>query len=264
MEAEIEQGTQSIGRAIAIWRRIARAATGGLSLADLAGDTGLAKPTLRRILVALIRDGLVEQDTASRRYFPGPETYVTGMLAAPRFGLMRIAQPALIRLARASGDTCFLTVRRGLHSVCLLREEGSYPVRTHALQPGDEHPLGIGAGSLAILAALPEAEMQSVLVQLEPLLEAPRYAAYSSALLRAALCEARERGFALNPGLIVPGSWGIGVAIRHPLGHIAGALSLAAIDQRLTPARQVEMAALLRDEAVRAETELNELLGRRA
>ncbi len=263
METPIEQGTQSIGRAVAVWRRIGQAAQSGLSLGELAAATGLAKPTVRRMLVALIREGLIEQDSDSRRYFPGPETYVAGMLAAPRFGLMRIAQPALIRLARASGDTCFLTARRGLYAVCLLREEGSYPVRTHALQPGDEHPLGIGAGSLAILAALPDDEIDAVLPQLVPLLAAPRYAAHDASMLRQAVAQARQRGFALNPGLVVAGSWGIGVAIRHPMGHIAGALSLAAIDQRLTPDRQAEMAALLRAEAARAETDLNDLLARK-
>ncbi|MBU3029224.1 IclR family transcriptional regulator [Paracoccus marinaquae] len=263
MESVIEQGTQSIGRAVAVWRRIGRAAASGLSLADLAEATGLAKPTLRRMLVALIREGLVEQDQHSRRYYPGPETYVTGMLAAPRFGLTRIVQPALIRLARASGDSCFLTVRRGLHSVCLLREEGSYPVRTHALQPGDEHPLGIGAGSLALLAALPDEEIDVTLAQLAPLLAVPRYAAYDAARLRADIAAARVQGYALNPGLIVAGSWGIGVPIRHPLGHVAGALSLAAIDQRLRPERQAEMAALLRAEAGRIEAELDEFLLRR-
>ena len=256
MESIIEQGTQSIGRAVAVWRRIGRATETGLSLADLADATSLAKPTLRRILVALIREGLVEQDLATRRYFPGPETYVTGMLAAPRFGLLRIAQPALIRVAR-------LTVRRGLHAVCLLREEGSYPVRTHALQPGDEHPLGIGAGSLAILAGLPDDEIGGLLDDLAPLLSAPRYDAYDPQVLRTAIANARTHGYALNPGLIVAGSWGVGVPIRHPLGTIAGALSLAAIDQRLTPPRQAEMAALLRAEASRIETELTHLLGRK-
>lgn len=264
MEREVEQGAQSIGRAIAVWRRIGRAPAQGVSLAELAAETGLAKPTLRRILVALIREGLVEQDDGSRRYYPGAETYVTGMLAAPRFGLMRIARPALIRLAQRSGDTCFLTVQRGLHAVCLLREEGGYPVRTHALQPGDEHPLGIGAGALAILAALPDAEIDDVLAQIAPLLAAPRYAAYSPARLREDVAAARARGWTLNPGLIVSGSWGIGVPIRHPLGHVAGALSLAAIDQRLTPDRQAEMAGLLRAEAARAEAELTELLRRKA
>lgn len=265
LEQVVDQGgTQSIGRAVAVWRRIARAAATGLSLAELAEATGLAKPTLRRMLIALIREGLVEQDEASRRYYPGAETYVSGMLAAPRFGLVRIAQPALIRLARESGDSCFLTVRRGLHGVCLLREEGAYPIRTHALQPGDEHPLGIGAGALAILAALPDDEVDEVLDQLGPLLAAPRYHAYSPALLREDILLARGQGHAFNPGRIVAGSWGIGVPIRHPLGHIAGALSLAAIDQRLSLERRRDMAVLLQAEARRAEQELEHLLRRKA
>jgi DNA-binding IclR family transcriptional regulator len=262
-QAADQTGTQAIGRAVAVWRRIGRAAVAGLSLAQLATETGLAKPTLRRILIALIREGLVEQDEDSRRYYPGAETYVTGMMAAPRFELLRIVQPALVRLAQASGDTCFLSLRRGLCAACLLREEGAYPIRTHVLQVGDEHPLGVGSGSLAILAALPDEEIAAVLEQLVPMLSAPGYAAYSVAQLRADVVRARARGYALNPGRIVPGSWGIGVPIRHPMGHVAGALSLSAIDQRLTPKRQRDMAVLLQAEAARAEAQLGQLLRRK-
>ena len=53
-------------------------------------------------------------------------------------------------------DSSFLSVRRDNYAVCLYREEGTYPVRTHALQAGLQHPLGVGAGSLAMLSALPD------------------------------------------------------------------------------------------------------------
>ncbi|MDF3604851.1 hypothetical protein PE067_00960 [Paracoccus sp. DMF-8] len=57
-----------------------------------------------------------------------------------------------------------------------------------------------------------------------------------------------KAGHALNPGRIVPGSWGLGVAIRWPDGRPAGALSLAAIENRMRPDRQPALVAALHRE----------------
>lgn len=111
-------------------------------------------------------------------------------------------------------------VRRGSSAVCLYREEGSYPVRTHALQAGQEHPLGVGAGSLAILAALQDEEIEMILAENEPLL-VERYPRFHPPHLRGYVAATREVGFSLNPGLIVPNSWGVGVALRYPDGRPA-------------------------------------------
>ncbi len=138
-------------------------------------------------------------------------------------------------------DSSFLSVRRDNFSVCLYREEGTYPVRTHALQAGLQHPLGIGAGSLAMLSALPDDEIEAVLaanraimVDAIPVLQRRADAAGRR--------RTRRRGFALNPGRIVASSWGVGAVLRFPDGRIAGALSLAAIDSRVRPERQPELA----------------------
>src|SRR5690606_22564443 len=97
---------------------------------------------------------LAEQDPNTRRYCLGEEAFVLGVLAARRHGLLELAMASLRRLSELTLDTSFLTVRREMRAVCLHREEGTFPVRTHALQAGAQHPLGVGAGSLAILAAL--------------------------------------------------------------------------------------------------------------
>ena len=77
---------------------------------------------------------LIEQDAASRRYRLGQEVYVLGTLAARRHGLLEQAAESLRRLSGATGDTSFVSARHGDFVLCLHREEGSHPVRTHALQ----------------------------------------------------------------------------------------------------------------------------------
>ncbi len=162
--------------------------------------------------------GLLDQDPTTRRYHIGPEAYVLGVLASERFGIHALARDGLARLARESGDSAFLSVPRDDFAVCLHREEGPFPIRTHVLQAGDRHPLGIGAGSLALLAALPDAEVEAVLARNAALLAA-EFPGCAPDFLLTLVGETRARGYAVNPGLVVPGSWGIGIAVPGPDGR---------------------------------------------
>jgi len=248
-------GSQAVDRALALLQITGRAVGRGVALSELIAASGLGKPTVRRLMLALIRRGLVEQDGSTRLYHLGEESYVLGILATPRHGLLETAADALVRLAKASGDTAFVSMRRGSDAVCLYREEGAFPIRTHALETGAQHPLGIGAGSLAMLSALPDAEIEALLVDNADRL-ASDYPNYTAELLRSDVAMTRARGFALNPGRIVAGSWGVGMALRRPDGSVAGALSLAAIESRMQPPRDAELAALLEHEARDIEARL--------
>ncbi|WP_244644620.1 IclR family transcriptional regulator [Azorhizobium oxalatiphilum] len=248
-------GTQSIERAIALLLLVGRGGTPGMRLSDLVARSGLPKPTVRRVLMALVRSGLLDQDALTRRYHIGPETYVLGTLASERFGIHALSLDNLTRLAQESGDCAFLSVPRDSYVVCLHREEGPFPIRTHVLKAGDRHPMGIGAGSLAILAALPDAEIDRIFASNTQAL-IKDYPAYSEALLRGCVADARQRGYALNPGILMPGSWGIGVPVMGPDGTPAGALSIAAIESRLGDERRQELVPILRREAQLLEAAL--------
>lgn len=251
-------GSQSVDRALNLLALIGREPAGGLPLAEIVAGSGLNKPTARRLLLALMRAGLVEQEPQTRHYCLGEEAFVLGVLAARRHGLLDLAMESLRRLAAVTMDTSFLSVRRDNYCVCLHREEGTYPVRTHALQTGDQHPLGVGAGSLALLAAMPDDDVDRLMAANGPVLTT-RYPGFAPDVIRADLAAARQRGFALNPGRLVASSWGLGIAFRYPDGRVAGALSLAAIDSRMAPERQDELAGHLRAEVAAMERRLAEM-----
>ena len=121
-------GARAVDRALALLSMVGRHAERGVALSVIV--------TARRLLLALIRAGLVEQDEETRRYYLGEETYVLGSLSSRRFGLLQMAQDGLTRISRRSEDSSFLSVRRDTFALCLYREEGTWPVRTHALQAG--------------------------------------------------------------------------------------------------------------------------------
>ncbi len=246
-------GSQSVIRALSLLSLVGRGGTIGLGLGELAEAAGVTRPTARRLLLALGAARMVDQDPDTRRYHLGPEAYLLASFAAERHGILPLAQPSMQRLAEATADTVLLTVPQDDHTLCLERVEGSFPIRTHALMRGDRKPAGVGAGALAILAALPKAEADQLMARVAGLVGDLGPAIASDVAL------ARQGDHAFNPGRVIAGSWGIGVAILWPDGRPAGALSLAAIDNRMQPERRADLVALLRQEVKVIEIQLAQL-----
>jgi DNA-binding IclR family transcriptional regulator len=241
---------QTVVRAADLLGTIGRA--GEASFSELTRATGLANPTPRRLLVSLIGSGLVTQDEARGRYRLGPEIHALGQLARPSFGFHDFARDSLSTLAEFSGDTAFPSALDGFSTVCLHGEEGRHPIRTHVLNVSDRHPLGLGAASPATLAAIPEADAARTLAVNADRIHA-RFPEIEIERLQDLVADARPTGVALNPGLVFPGSWGIAVAIRAPSGEGIGAVTIAAIESRMTRERQAELRPQLVAEAGRIE-----------
>jgi DNA-binding IclR family transcriptional regulator len=240
-------GSQSIERAVAVLRAIGAAGQGGAIVAAVATASGLNRTTVHRIVAALSREGLIDRDEASGRCFLGVEIAALGTLASARHGIHQRAITALARLSAHSADTAFLSTPSGFDSVCLHREDGSFPIRTQVLWPGQRLPLGVGAGGLALLAAMPDETVTAVLEVNRARLDRD-YPNFAGDRLPLFIERARRDGFATNQGMIVPGSWAVGVAIRNSHGQPIAALSIAAIEARMSEDRRSEIAALLLQE----------------
>lgn len=255
MRQNDKRGTQSVDRAVELLRFVSEHSAQGIRLVDATRRTGLSKPTAHRLLRALEKHGLVKLDANSGRYTLGAEAFVIGTLATEQYGIHRAALPFLAELSHLTQDTAFLLVRRNWHAVCLHREEGSYPIRSHALQPGDRHPLGIGSGSMAILATMSDDAIEEALrANAEEIKR--RWPASSVRALRADIQRTREVGYSFNPGHLNPGSCGVGVAVIGARGECEGALSIAAIESRLSKTRRREIGALLQKAATRLSEQL--------
>jgi DNA-binding IclR family transcriptional regulator len=137
---------------------------------------------------------------------------------------------------------------RGHEVVCILREEGTYPIKAHVLKAGDRHPLGVSSAGLAVLAALDDRQVEEVFEANAELIRA-RYPRYSPKLIRSLVADARRLGFAVDEGLIWAGSWTIGIAVLSPSGAPVGALSISTVESRMSATRQKELVGHLRRES---------------
>lgn len=237
-------GAQAIARAAALLRLVTGAGESGTTVADLARRADLTRPTTHRLLTALRHEGLVDQDDRTGRWMPGPELYLMGTVAASRYDITTIARDIVRSLAVRTEESAFLSVRRGDETVCLLREDGAFPIRSFVLSEGTRFPLGVASAGLAILSFLPPHDVDAYFERHPELPE--RYgSAHAEPRLRARLRETHARGFALNPGLIVSGSFGLGAAVFTSSGHPQWALSLTGVEFRFAPDRIPELGRTL-------------------
>lgn len=238
-----------------VLRVIARGRTEGMSLSLICQQSGLNKSTAHRLASALVSAGLVQQDEESRLYYLGAECYALGLVAAARFGLHHDVDQPVRRLAEQTGDAAFFSLRQGVYSLCLIRHEGNYPLKTHILQAGDRHPLGVGGGSLSMLAALDDTEVDHTLDLIMDDIDRA-YPGYTRDILLEQVRLTRERGFAVNRGLVLRGSWGFGMPVRGASGQIIGAFSIATVESRVTPEHESYLHHLLAHEVQTLEQHL--------
>jgi len=241
-----------VGRVGATLRAIAAYEPRGVSTSDVARTAGLARPTAHRLLTSLLEEGLTDR-TKDGRWLLGPELYLLGSSAAARYDVTAQAQTVVRRLAQATEESAFFSARRGDETVCLLREDGSFPIRSHVLHEGIRFPLGVASAGLAILAHLPDAEIDAYLRDTD--LSTEYDVAHSPEALRERIAQTRVTGYALNPGLVVTGSWGMGAAVFDDDGRPRWALSITGIEQRIA-GRQRDLGTLL----LRAAHELSRSL----
>ncbi|HWU21810.1 MAG TPA: IclR family transcriptional regulator [Nocardioides sp.] len=243
----MEDGPSVIARAGRLLRTLAAREPDGSTTTDLATATDVPRPTAHRLLVSLRREGLVERDESSGAWHLGAECFLLGAVATSRHDITPLAREAVLRIAEATGESAFFSVRRGDETVCLLREDGSFPIRSHVLHEGIRFPLGVASAGMVILAHLPEREREAYLERRD--LRAAFGAHHGAAELREHIAATRRDGYAFNPGLIVPGSWGLGAAVFDASGNPRWALSINGIESRFPAARRVELGQLLLREA---------------
>lgn len=224
-------GAQAIARAARLLRLVTAAGDEGAGVQDLARNAELSRSTAHRLLSALRAEGLVDQDARTARWMPGPELFLMGSVAASRYDVTGLARDIVRSLAVKTEESAFLSVRRADETVCLLREEGSFPIRSFVLSEGVRFPLGVASAGLAILAFLPEDEVDAYLER-HPEIAEDWGSAHSTERLRTRLSNTRDRGYSVNGGLIVKGSWGMGAAVFNGAGQPEWALSLTGVEFR--------------------------------
>lgn len=240
-------GPGMLERAFAVIRALSEAQADGGRVTRLAKAVGLTQGTVHRILHALIAEGIVEQDESTKLYRLSVDFFALAAQAGNPSGMRTLCRPALLRLCASLGDTIFLLVKSSFDAVCLDICEGPFPIRSFTGDIGGRVALGVGQGSLAILAFLPEAEREEIIRFNVPRIRG--YGVLDEVYLRTEIERVRQLGYAGRNSGVLDGMAGVAVPILDRTGVAVAALSVGTLAARLGDDRLPMVVELLRRQA---------------
>jgi DNA-binding IclR family transcriptional regulator len=224
-----DEGIQVLRRAAAALDEIA-AEPGQLRLVDLGDRLGLAKSTVRRLLVGLDEVGLVSADS-NGRFSLGQR--LLGFGSATGAHIAAIFRPTIENVAAVTEETVDLSVLRGQRMWFVDQIESSHRLRAVSAV-GVRFPLAGTANGKAALAALADTEADVTLSRLEP---------DDADVLRREISEIRSTGIAFDRDEHTPGISAAAIARRSAGDHVI-AISVPTPTDRFVKKEQQIVAAL--------------------
>ena len=235
------RGTTAVDRGAELLVRVLESEQ-PVALADLALASGIPKSTASRLLSALERQGLIEQDGERGRLRPGPAILRVAERSMLERSVVELAGPSLDALAQASGETINLAVpaRHGVEHVAQVDSRHFLGAGQWLGRSVDYHCTAVGKLFMAFGRATMPARPLARLT--ERTITDPRD-------LRSELEVVREQAFAAAVDELEIGLAAIAAPVYGAGGEVVAALSISGPTIRMTPERIAELKPVLIDEA---------------
>jgi DNA-binding IclR family transcriptional regulator len=243
-----------VERAADVLLLFARSDAPQLGVTEIAKALGLSKTSVHRILSSLRNKGIVELDPTLRKYALGPVITNLGFTYLNELDVRKVAAPELTNLSRATQETATLSVRTR-HGRAYVDQVTPDREVLMSVQIGISYPLHAGASSKALLAFLPDDEIERYLE--EPLDRLTARTVTDAGKLRQELTEIRARGWAQSLGERQPGAGSVAAPILDYRSYALAVVSVCGPVDRL--ASEASMCA---KQLVAATTRISARMGR--
>ncbi|MEY3360414.1 MAG: hypothetical protein RL531_133 [Actinomycetota bacterium] len=192
---------------------------GPASLGELVDRTGLARPTVHRLAVALEGHGVLRRD-AQGRFRLGRRVLAWGRAALGDAPLIDAATPVLAALAETTGESAQLYVRDGDARVCVASADRRTGLRD-TVPVGAVLALDAGSGAKALLAWTAPADLPDRVDPIE-------------------LAAVRRRGWAASVAEREAGVASVSAPVLDGAGRVVAAIGVSGPIDRLgrTPGRR--------------------------
>ena len=205
--------------------------------AAIARDLGLPRSSVYHLLTVLADRGYVRHLPEERRYGLGLAAYELGSAYQRQAPLERMARGVMDRLAEATGHNAHLAVLHG-RDVLYVIEQRAPGGRCSSPTSGSGCPAALTASGMAMLAALPAAQVRALYPDRAALVQRDGRGPSSTTQLRSELQAVRQRGHAVEDGLVTPGLGSVAVAVLdhndYPVAGVAVTFPQADVDDEVT------------------------------
>jgi IclR family pca regulon transcriptional regulator len=194
-----------------------------MSLSELAAATGLARPTVRRILVTLETLGYA-RSTDAGGYTLTPRVLELGTTYVQSTGLWDVARPHLERLVQQTGESSSVAQLDGSDIVYVARV--AVPkIITLAVSIGTRFPAPVTSLGKVLLAGLTTDELDAALAEPSRSGITPKDQP-DRTTIDEGLREVRARGWALTDQQLAGGIRSIAAPLRDGTGRVVAAVNL--------------------------------------
>lgn len=133
-----------------------------LTLTELHKITGIGISSLQRFVATLVHEGFLIKDEKFKHYQLGLSLFYLGKLVEQESTILAVAEPILKSLSDKIGESVSMSIIDGDQRRCILNFESIHSL-TARHQVGDTSPLYAGASAKALLAFLPQTEIEDYL-----------------------------------------------------------------------------------------------------
>jgi DNA-binding IclR family transcriptional regulator len=213
-----------------------------VALTELASASGIPKSTASRLVSALERRGLIEQDGQRGRLRPGPAILRVAERGMLERNVVELARPTLDTLAQASGETINLAVpgRHGVEHVAQVDSRHFLGTGQWLGRSVDYHCTAVGKVFMAFGRAA---------LATQPLAKHAPGTITDPQRLRSELQAVRRSECATAVDELEPGLAAMAAPVHGARGDVIAALSITGPTLRMTPSRILELQPVLIEEA---------------
>lgn len=195
-----------------------------LPAATIARELGLPRSSVYHLLTVLTSRGFVHHLPEDRRYGLGVAAYELGSAYQRQAPLQRAARRVMDQLVDGTGHNAHLAVLHGRDVLYVIEQRA--PGAPHLVSDvGVRLPAALTATGLAMLAALPAAQVRALYPGRESFVQRGGRGPTSMLDLRRDLQATRARGYALEDGLVSPALASVAVAVLdhndYPVAAVA-------------------------------------------
>lgn len=198
--------------------------------AAVARELGLPRSSVYHLLTVLADRGFVTHLGEEKRYGLGVAAYELGSAYQRQAPLQRLARGAIDRLVDSTGHNAHLAILHGRDVLYVIEQRP--PGRPLLVTDvGVRLPATLTATGLAILAALPAAQVRALWTGAEAFVQRDGRGVTSAGALRSTLQDVRRRGYAVEDGLITPGLSSVAHSVLDHTGHPVAAVAATFSDR---------------------------------
>ncbi|MEK4534375.1 IclR family transcriptional regulator [Peribacillus sp. FSL K6-1552] len=221
---------QSIDRAMNVIKvLVSDSSENWLSITELSHECELPVSSMHRLLKAMSKHGLIQQDEQSKQYGLGNIWLEYGLRMYDKMDYISQIRPELERLMNKVEESVYLSQPVGIESLIIERiDSEKSQIRVYD-QLGSRVPMHIGAANKVMLAYMPYNQAKKIVDALLPVQE--------RAAFWDILKETKMKGHGISHSERTEGTSSVAVPVLNHFGEVHGAVSIGFVSFNLTEDR---------------------------